>query len=372
MRFSIQGHVFMEMLTLAAKVVVSKPVIPIFDCVRFDVGRDDLRLTASDNAVTATVCRPLSSPAEGEALPFCVPLKDLSGALRGLSSELRFDTDCESRLTVTWSDGELRLPALTTVDWPEEPEPERRANVAKMNLSQLLPMLPVLECAVAKDELRPALCGIHLEFLGNRLEAVSTDAHRLAIAGIPDTSSKRAFSLTVPAKAAGVLKRMFTGSVKVCADKQRAMFSSKEDRLVCRLLEDAFPNYRSIIPARHGTAATFHRETLVAAGSRLRTCTSPAQVLRLSLTDVESVLFAEDIGRQVMGEERVPCDLDGEGMDIGFNATYFFEVMDNLPGDRITFFVSDPAKVALIRPEEYDESKENIQVLLTPVMLNKE
>ena len=372
MRFTIQGYVFMEMVATAAKVVPAKPVVPVLDCLLFDVRDGGLTLKAGDTVVEVCVIRPLPSPVEGETLPFCVPFKELSSTLKGLSSELAFETDCESWMTVTWDGGEVRLPALTPLDWPEVPAQAKTSHKASFNPAYVCPALSLVEYAAAKDDMRPALGGIHLEFFGDRLEAVATDARKLAIAGVPHVVSRRAFDISIPLKAAQMLRRVFSHAdrVRLTADKDWAVFTSDEGRVSCRLYSDVFPNYRSIIPSSHNTSAEVDRVALLAAGGRIGACASPGRTLRLTLSGGCAVLSAEDPGRNVMGEESLPCEIDGGDVEIGFNADRFFEVVDNMPAPRVSIFVQDASHVAVIRPAEYGPADGDVMAVLSPLMLD--
>lgn len=372
MIFAIQGYVFMEMVATAAKAVPAKPVVPILDCLLFDVRDGVLTLKAGDTAVEVCVIRPLPSPVEGEARPFCVPFKELSSTLKGLSSELTFETDCESWMTVTWGDGEVHLPALASWDWPEVPAPAKTFHKVSFGSACVCSALSLAEYAAAKDDARPALGGIHLEFFGDRLEVVATDARKLAIAGVPHVVSRRAFDITIPLKAAQLLRKVFAHAGKVCltAGKDWAVFTSDEGRVSCRLYSDVFPNYRSIIPSSHSTSAEMDRVALLAAGGRIGACASPGRTLRLTISGGCAVLSAEDPGRNVMGEESLPCEIEGEDVEIGFNADRFFEVVDNIPAQRVSIFIQDASHVAVIRPVECGPADGDVMAVLSPLLLD--
>jgi DNA polymerase-3 subunit beta len=375
MKFSIQGYLFREMLATVSRAIENKPVLPILDCVRFDIGGEQLSLTASDTSVTIRCSRSLSCPEEGEFLPFCVPFKDLKETLKGLSTELTFDTDCESRVSVTWRDGEVHLPALTTVDWPEDPDIGKGALQSVLSGTSVKDAIGLVAYAASKEELRPAMCGIRFEFLGKYLEITASDAHILAIAGVPEVESRKAFGITVPSKAAQCFGKMFSGTaVKLLAGKQWAEFSSGNDTLRFRLIEDVYPNYKAVLPAKDSfvSMVTTERTTVMTVLGRIGACSSLSRLTRLSLEDGRAIISAQDYGRNIMGEETFPCELEGEKLDIGLNAERFAQVLDNLPGDRVTLLVNDPKHSVVIRPENFDESKENVMVLITPMMLNED
>ena len=63
------------------------------------------------------------------------------------------------------------------------------------------------------------------------------------------------------------------------------------------------------------------------------------------------------------------CDYEGEPMEIGFNAKFLIEMLNNLSSNMISIEMSAPNRAGLIIPAETKEN-ENILMLVMPVMLN--
>jgi DNA polymerase III subunit beta len=56
-------------------------------------------------------------------------------------------------------------------------------------------------------------------------------------------------------------------------------------------------------------------------------------------------------------------------MEIGFNARFLIEMLNNIDSDEVSLELSTPNRAGLLMPSSNDEN-ENILMLVMPVMLN--
>ena len=81
-------------------------------------------------------------------------------------------------------------------------------------------------------------------------------------------------------------------------------------------------------------------------------------------------ISAEDIDTGASANETMPCEFDGEPMDIGLNAAFLLDVLNHLsPEEEIVFKINSPTKAIIILP---GKGKENYDLLMLvmPVRLN--
>ena len=92
--------------------------------------------------------------------------------------------------------------------------------------------------------------------------------------------------------------------------------------------------------------------------------------MRLSITDKGLRVSAEDIEFSNDAHETIPCEYEGEPMEIGFNAKFLIEMVSNLDSDSILIKLTNPSKAGIIFPvTNEEESPEEILMLVMPVML---
>jgi DNA polymerase-3 subunit beta len=67
--------------------------------------------------------------------------------------------------------------------------------------------------------------------------------------------------------------------------------------------------------------------------------------------------------------ERIPCEFDGNDMEIGFNAKFLKEMLSTIDGEFVQIQLSQPNRAGLVVPKE-NENSEDITMLIMPMMLN--
>jgi DNA polymerase-3 subunit beta len=91
--------------------------------------------------------------------------------------------------------------------------------------------------------------------------------------------------------------------------------------------------------------------------------------VRLKLTGSELMISAEDLDFSNEANERLSCDHEGEDIEIGFNAKFLVEMLNNLSCKEVSLKFSAPNRAGLILPANQD-ANEDILMLVMPVMLN--
>jgi len=68
-------------------------------------------------------------------------------------------------------------------------------------------------------------------------------------------------------------------------------------------------------------------------------------------------------------KETISCEYDSGEMEIGFNAKYLADILNNVDGDEAIFEFSTPNRAGIVKPADEDEG-EKMLMLVMPVMLN--
>jgi len=64
------------------------------------------------------------------------------------------------------------------------------------------------------------------------------------------------------------------------------------------------------------------------------------------------------------------CSYQGDDIQIGFNARFLIEMLNNLVAEEISLSMSLPNRAGIIAPLDNTEEGEDITMLVMPVMLN--
>ena len=158
--------------------------------------------------------------------------------------------------------------------------------------------------------------------------------------------------------------------VKAEFTSANAFFSFSNIKMICRLIDERFPDYENAIPTNNPNILTIERAELLNSLKRISIYSnrSTHQIrLKLALNDLQ--ISAEDLDYSNEANEKLPCEYNGDPMEIGFNAKFLIEILGNLSCRNLTFELSAPNRAGLIVPVEQGDN-EDILMLVMPVMLN--
>jgi DNA polymerase-3 subunit beta len=226
---------------------------------------------------------------------------------------------------------------------------------------------------VSNDELRPAMTGVFFQLDDKGITFVSTDAHKLVKFNRSDVAVEDATSFIVPKKALNLLKSIVPSNdseVKVQFNKSNAFFSFDNIRLICRLIDAKYPDYNAVIPKENPNLLSISRDAFLSSLRRtsiFSNKTTHQVVLRVS--GAELSISAQDLDFSNEASEKLPCDYQGNAMEIGFNAKFLIEMLSVLDASEIKMELSTPNRAGIIRPAEKEED-EDLLMLVMPVMLN--
>jgi DNA polymerase-3 subunit beta len=228
--------------------------------------------------------------------------------------------------------------------------------------------------ATSNDELRPAMTGVYVNLSEKNTTFVSTDGHRLVRYRRTDVKSDNGSSIIIPRKALNLLKATLpteNSPVSIDFNLANAFFKFGNIRMICRLIDERFPDYENVIPSQNTIKMTIGRSELLGALKRISIyANKTTHQVRLKITGSELQVSAEDLDFSNEANERLSCEHEGEDIEIGFNAKFLVEMLTNLDSDQIKLSMSASNKAGVIHPVDKDKS-EDILMLVMPVMLNQ-
>ena len=198
--------------------------------------------------------------------------------------------------------------------------------------------------ATSSDELRPAMTGVYLSLNDTNTTFVATDGHRLIRYRRVDIVSDMENSMIIPRKALNLLKATLPGentSVSLEYNVSNAYFKFNQIQMICRLIDERFPDYENVIPVDNPNQVVSDRLELLSSLKRVAIyANKTTHQVRLKITGSELLISAEDLDFSNEASERLSCDHDGEDIEIGFNARFLLEMLGNITSKEVTLQLS--------------------------------
>ena len=370
MKFIVSSSVLLKNLQHINGVVATNPIVPILENFLFRIEDGNLTVTASDLQTTMTTQIPVEASESGA---IAIPAKLLLDTLRSLPEQpVTFNIDINTFGTEILTDnGRYKLSGENPIDFPKLPTVTKNLSV-EMTSDILLSAINNTVFATSTDDLRPAMTGVLLQLNDDTATFVATDGHRLIRYRRTDLGASGSTSIIIPRKALQLLKASLPEGVPVTAEfsQSNASFTFGPTQLICRLIDERFPDYENAIPTNNPNVMTIGRTDLLNSLKRIMIYANrTTHQIRLALKTNSLTISAEDLDYANEANEKLLCDYDGEAMEIGFNAKLMAEVLSNLSAKMISLEMSAPNRAGLLIPADKEEH-EDILMLVMPVMLN--
>lgn len=372
MKFIVSSSVLLKQLAAINGVVSTNPIVPILENFLFQLDTNLLTVTASDLQTVMITELQVESLDKGA---IAIPAKLLLDTLRGLPEQpisLNVDNDTFG-IEIVSDNGRYKLAGENPIDFPKIPSVNRSFSVELSSVA-LQNAIANTIFATSTDELRPAMTGVFLQLGSDYATFVATDGHRLIRYRRYDVKSVVDTTMIIPRKALNLLKSSLPSenvAVKAEFSQANAFFSFANIRMICRLIDERFPDYENAIPTNNPNVLTISRGEILNSLRRISIYSNrTTHQIRLKLTPPNQlVISAEDLDYANEANERLLCEYNGDEMEIGFNAKFLIEMLNNLDATTLSFELSAPNRAGIVIPMEKDDD-EDILMLVMPVMLN--
>lgn len=373
MKFIVSSTSLFSHLQAISRVINSKNSLTILDCFLIEMQDGTLSMTASDNETTLSTSIEVSDY-EGEGC-FAVSSKTLLEALKEIPEQpLSFQINMDNlEITVEYLNGKYSMMGQNADEYPQAPSLGDNAVQVAMAADTLLAGVNRCIFATADDELRPVMNGIYFDITTESITLVASDGHKLVRNKTFMARGDEKAAFILPKKPANLLKNLLPkeeGDVQIGFDDKNAMFTMENYRMVCRLIEGRYPNYNSVIPSNNPHKATVDRGSFISALRRVSVFSSQASsLIKLSLSENQMKISAQDIDFSTSAEETLACQYDGTNMSIGFKSSFLIDILNNIAAQEVIIELADPSRAGVIVPEQ-QEDNEDLLMLLMPMMLN--
>ncbi|MEJ5054445.1 DNA polymerase III subunit beta [Sphingobacterium sp. MYb382] len=371
MRFIVSTSILLKQLQSISGASSSSTVLPILENFLFEIKDNLLTISATDLQTSMVTSLQIEAKEEGRV---AMPSKILIETLKTLPDQpVAFSVDTKTlAIEISAGDGKYKLSGENADDFPKIPVVD---NVSTVNMGTAILSEAINKTifAVSSDELRPAMSGVLVQLAEQAVTFVATDAHKLVRYRRTDVGTDKPTSLILPKKALTLLKSSLPSddsTVSIEYNNTNAFFRFGNIHLICRLIDERYPDYEAVIPQVNPNKLTVDRLLFLNTLRRVVIfANKTTHQVRLKISGSELHISAEDLDFSNEAHERLSCQFEGQDMEIGFNAKFLVEMLNNLDSAEVVIEMSTPNRAGLLIPAVKDEN-EDVLMLVMPVMLN--
>ena len=373
MNFIVSSSYLLKNLNAISGVITSNPVVPILENVLFEIESGNLLITASDLQTSVIVELQVESKEDGSV---AIPAKILIETLKNLPEQpVTFSIDDQNyNIEINSDNGKYKLAGENSADFPKVPTLNDGFS-SSIDSVVLNSAISNTIFSTSTDELRPAMTGIFFKLSNSSGTFVSTDGHRLVKYIRTDVKGDEVdHDMIIPRKSLNLLKSVIptdkSTDINLEFNASNAFFSFENVKMVCRLIDERYPDYDNVIPSDNSNIVILDRSEILGSLKRISIyANKTTNQVRFKISGSEILISAEDLDFSNEANERISCEHDGDNIEIGFNAKFLIEMLSNIESDKVRFKLSEPNRAGLIVPDNMSEN-EDITMLVMPVMLN--
>ncbi len=362
MEFSCQQKDLYEGVQAVERIVATRSTLPIIGNILFELGKNNLKMSANNLEMGIEVTIPAKVESEGAIL---IPARTLAqGVGKFPDGNINFKASEKGLVRISYKQSTFNLHGLPPDEFPVLPK-IKEGKIISLDPKLFSEMIKETIFAVSLSEEKHVLNGVLLE-IGkaetagdtSNLRLVATDGYRLAKRGEKISPAPAAqLSVIVPAKALAELSRLLTaasnGELKILFSPEQIAFKYKDSYLVSRVIQGQFPNYRQVIPKGSETKITAPTQALLEAAERAAIIASgSANIVKVEIRAGKLHLAAAtpDVGTV---DEVVEVEISGsEKAAAAFNVRLITDALKNIPGEKVVFELSGPLSPGVIKPAD--------------------
>lgn len=371
MKFIASTSTLLKQLQIINGVISSKVVIPILEYFLFEVDNENLRIVGTDLEVSIQGTIPVESRESGK---IAVPAKLIIDILKTLPDQpITFTINEDNNAIELSSDnGKYKISGEVAEDFPKFPVLES-AESFKLQGSILQDAISKTLFAIGTDELKPSLTGMSVELNEDDVTFVATDGNKLVKYKRSGTGVESPTSFILPKKALNVLRTSLhpfeESEVEVQYNKLNALFSFGDTTIVCRLIDERFPDYNSAIPTELPNKVRINKYDLIDSLKRIQIFASKSTYqVKFNISGNEIQLTAQDMDYSNEAHERLSCEYEGENLEIGFSARFLIEMLSSIDSEEVIISLLAHNRPGTVTPAEINENEELV-MLLMPIVI---
>jgi len=342
-----------QALGVVSRALSTRTSVQILSGVLLEARGGELRLAATDMELSLRAS--VSAQIEGDGA-IVLPGKTLVDIARLLpGDEVTIEhRPTESVVHVTAGSASYTLNTYNPEDFPRLPELDA-VSTFSVERESLLETIQRVARAASRDESRPVLTGVLVQFGGGKLVMAATDSYRLAVKETSFNGTVPDLEAIVPSRALQELARI-AGSgdeVEIGVQENQVLFSTDGVWLTTRRIDGQFPNFRQLLPESFEHELTLPRGELLDVIRRASVMIQRATPLQLRFAEGELTVVARthEVGES---RESLPVGYTGDPLEIGFNADFLRDGLELLDSDDVRVKLISPLRPAVIQGEGDD------------------
>lgn len=362
----------LKAINSVVKGVASKTTMPILEGILIRTNDNEIKLTTYDLEIGIEYVMECDVKEQGSTVVNAIMFSEIIRKLP--DTEIHISINDKNLLEIECEGSLYKLATMNPEEFPELPKIEVE-NSIEVEQSVLKNMIRKTIFAVSTEESRPIFTGCLFEIENNKLTLVSVDGFRLALRSIFLNKQSNDFKAVIPGKTLNEVNKIINDAfepVKIGVSKNQALFEMDNCKVVTRILDGEFLNYKNVIPSNWETRVRVNKANLQNSFERI-------SLISASTVEKEKkypVKVQVDIGKVTISctnqtgdaKEELFVSTEGKNLEAGFNPKYFLDSLKAIEDEEVFVEFGSSISPCLVKSTENSD----YTYMILPIRLKEE
>ncbi len=363
MKVYCEGLDLVDAVQKVIKAASNKTINPILEGIKITAEDDTLTFVATDSELAIEKKIKADVKIEGETV---VPGKFFSEFVKKLANEqVELDLNEKNQLKIKYTDSEVTIQCFNSIEYPtiQKIDNAQFFTISQANFKDLIEKTIF---SVALDDSRPILKGCLYEIDEKEITSVALDGFRLALAKYPILEQTARVSVIVPGRSLNEINKLLDDTdenIRVFIQRNYLMVQINNTKIITRLIDGDFINYRQILNDNFNTVITVNKLQLENSLDRASILgrMSNDNIIKLMIKENVLTLFSSsEIGNVT---EKINIVQNGQDLTICFDSRFLKDCLRAVKDEFIKLCFTTSVNPCIIKAND----GENYMFLVLPL-----
>ncbi len=359
MKFRIKKSILQEKLNEVSKALSSKNIIPILTGIKFDLTKEKLTLTASDNDIT------IQTYIEVDNKDFVVE-KTGSIIIKGRyiidivrkmnSDDINIEILDGNKILIYNANSEFNLNGISSKEYPNI-NLDLTQDPITIKKSDFKKIINQTSYASSLDESRAILTGVNIKTSKDKLECTATDSYRLAYKSVKIENEKQ-IEVVVPTRNLLELLKLIDdddANLQIHIFSNKIIFNFNTIIFQSRIISGTYPNTNNLISEEASFEILINKLDLFGMIDRASILNNDKDnnivTLDINKNDLKITSMSLEIGKV---EESYIVDCK-EKIKISFNSKYMLDALKPIETENVKVLFIGEVRPIILKEEDNND-----------------
>lgn len=373
MKVEIDSAALADAVSWTTRVIDARPANPILAGIQLEAIDGTLQLSAFNYETSARHHIEAGIDESGTALVLGKLLADITKSLPAEKTYLSTDG---STLTISSGKSTFTMQLMPETEYPDLPIVP--AKIGQVDAPTFVQAVSQASVAVSREENRPVLTGVRIQFEGDKVVMTATDRFRLSRSSFSWTPQDPAIDTTTLVR--GSLLRDVARSldehqnVRLDFDTENPALLGFENAgrvSTSQIIDGEFPAVDRLFADEYPIQAVIDKQALIGAIKRVALVAERNAPIRMVFEGQELTLSAGAMD-EAQATETLDIDMDGDDITVAFNPSYLIEGLSAITEPYVRMKMTTPVKPVEFNGQQEADSDESMdyRYLLVPMRFN--